>query len=156
MDQCKEFAVNEQYIGTLEPCHRHNGTRKITKMVISLYERQRSKWYYWSGRNVICFTIQNCVQDLKLIDEPVLKRKGDTFLLCLNADLAHGVDLSFVTHIFLLEAINDAALLEQVTARAHRLGATGPVSIDTIRVFYKCSDAFQDRQYTITWTEIRV
>ena len=81
----------------------------------------------------------------RFLDAPASKRKEDVFLLCLDADLAHGLDLSFVTHIFLLEAINDAALLEQVTSRAHRLGATGPVTIETINVFYKCSEGFQQK-----------
>jgi len=81
----------------------------------------------------------------RFLDAPAIKRKEDVFLLCLDADLAHGLDLSFVTHIFLLEAINDAALLEQVTSRAHRLGATGPVTIETVNVFYKCSDGFQQK-----------
>lgn len=39
--------------------------------------------------------------------------------------------------MFLLEAIDDAAMLEQVTSRAHRLGATGPVVIDTVNTFWK-------------------
>ena len=92
-------------------------------------EYHRSRWY----------------RGPKLLDTPILKRKDDVYLMCLDAKLAHGLDLSFVTHIFLLEPINDAALLEQVTARAHRLGATGPVTIETIHVFYKCSDGFQQK-----------
>jgi hypothetical protein len=40
--------------------------------------------------------------------------KEDVFILALDASLAHGLDLSFVTHLFLLEPIDDAALLEQV------------------------------------------
>ncbi|KAL7522106.1 hypothetical protein ACHAWX_006795 [Stephanocyclus meneghinianus] len=59
----------------------------------------------------------------------------DVFILCLDAALAHGLDLSFVTHLFLLEPINDAALLEQVTSRAHRLGSTGPVTVETVNVW---------------------
>ena len=56
-------------------------------------------------------------------------------ILLLDASLSHGLDLSFVTHIFLLEPIDDAALLEQVTSRAHRLGCTGPVTIETVNVW---------------------
>ena len=48
------------------------------------------------------------------------------------------VDLSFVTHLFLLEPIDDAALLEQVTSRAHRLGCTGPVVVETVNVWQGC------------------
>ena len=68
-----------------------------------------------------------------------LKQKEDTFILLLDASISHGLDLSFVTHIFLLEPIDDAALLEQVTSRAHRLGCTAPVTIDTIHVWHKMS-----------------
>ena len=67
----------------------------------------------------------------------MLKQREDTFVLLLDASLSHGLDLSFVTHIFLLEAINDASLLEQVTSRAHRLGCTAPVVIDTINVWHR-------------------
>ncbi|KAL7493687.1 hypothetical protein ACHAWT_010569 [Skeletonema menzelii] len=61
--------------------------------------------------------------------------KEDVFILALDASLAHGLDLSFVTHLYLLEPIDDAALLEQVTSRAHRLGAIAPVTIETVHVW---------------------
>ncbi|KAL7448069.1 hypothetical protein ACHAWC_000325, partial [Mediolabrus comicus] len=61
--------------------------------------------------------------------------KEDVFILGLDAQLSHGLDLSFVTHLYLLEPIDDAALLEQVTSRAHRLGATGPVCIETVHIW---------------------
>ena len=48
------------------------------------------------------------------------------------------VDLSFVTHLFLLEPIDDAALLEQISSRAHRLGCTGPVVVETVNVWQGC------------------
>ncbi|KAG7355411.1 SNF2 family helicase [Nitzschia inconspicua] len=73
----------------------------------------------------------------RLVDAEIRTIQEDVFVLCLDANLATGLDLSFVTHMFLLEAIDDAALLEQVTSRAHRLGATGPVVIDTVNTFYK-------------------
>jgi hypothetical protein len=78
-----------------------------------------------------------------LADQPIHREKQDTHILMLHANLSHGLDLSFVTHIFLLEPIEDAALLEQVTSRAHRLGATGPVHVHTVNVFYKTSDMFE-------------
>lgn len=78
-------------------------------------------------------------QGPQLLDEPLETEKHDTHILMLHANLSNGLDLSFLTHIFLLEPINDAALLEQVTSRAHRLGATGPVTVETVNVFYKTS-----------------
>mmetsp|Transcript_38868 Transcript_38868/g.78387 ORF Transcript_38868/g.78387 Transcript_38868/m.78387 type:complete len:374 (-) Transcript_38868:78-1199(-) len=55
-------------------------------------------------------------------------------LLLLDPKFATGLDLSFLTHIFLLEPIEDAALLEQIVSRAYRLGATGPVTVETLHV----------------------
>jgi hypothetical protein len=75
----------------------------------------------------------------RFCDAPILRVKEDVFVLSLDAVLSHGLDLSFVTHIFLLEPIDDAALLEQVTSRAHRLGATGPVIVETVNAFFKPS-----------------
>ena len=70
-----------------------------------------------------------------LEDVEMRTEKEDVFILCLDASLSHGLDLSFVTHLFLLEPIDDAALLEQVTSRAHRLGCTGPVTVETVNVW---------------------
>jgi hypothetical protein len=136
-DRCKKLAMEQKYegrdwyFGPL-PTNVINFEQPGT-MEVKLVKWQKcgnfhsSKWY----------------KGPRFVDTPAAKRKEDTFLLCLDANLSAGLDLSFVTHIFLLEAINDAALLEQVTSRAHRLGATGPVTIDTIHVFYKCSEGFQ-------------
>ena len=139
--KCRKLAKRDDYIG-LDwyfgplPLNHSLDTSGPVEMEVVLKKWQkcgafhsRSRWY----------------RGPKFLDEPASKRKEDVFLLCLDADLAHGLDLSFVTHIFLLEAINDAALLEQVTSRAHRLGATGPVTIETINVFYKCSEGFQQK-----------
>jgi len=43
--------------------------------------------------------------------------------------------------MYLLEPIDDAALLQQVTSRAHRLGATGPVTVETVNVWQELDDA---------------
>ena len=46
-----------------------------------------------------------------------------------------GLDLSFETHIFLLERIeNDRALHNQIVSRAHRIGATRLVEVTLIQV----------------------
>jgi hypothetical protein len=76
-----------------------------------------------------------------LADSPVQTVKEDCFMLSLDAGLSHGLDLSFVTHIFLLEPVDDAALLEQITSRAHRLGATGPVTVCTVNTYFSLDPA---------------
>jgi hypothetical protein len=49
----------------------------------------------------------------------------DASILLLCSDGSHGLDLSFVTDIFLLERLKDKALQEQIISRANRMGATG-------------------------------
>ena len=54
------------------------------------------------------------------------------FCLLLTKDGSEGLDLSFVTHIFFLEEIWDKALEDQAVARAWRMGAKGPVEVETL------------------------
>ena len=68
-----------------------------------------------------------------LVDTKIETVKEDVFMMLLDASLATEFDLSFATHLFLHEPIDDAALLEQVTSRVHRLGCTGPL-VETVNV----------------------
>lgn len=43
-----------------------------------------------------------------------------------------GLDLSFVSWVFLMEPLADASLEAQVTARAHRMGASQAVHVETL------------------------
>ena len=63
---------------------------------------------------------------------PWQQKQLDSFLLMLCQDGSVGLDLSFVTHLFILNPILDAALERQVVSRAHRMGATGPVIVETV------------------------
>ncbi|TYZ65231.1 hypothetical protein PybrP1_012327 [[Pythium] brassicae (nom. inval.)] len=45
---------------------------------------------------------------------------------------SHGLDLSFVTHMFLLEEIWDKSLEKQVVSRAHRMGARQAVVVEQL------------------------
>ncbi|KAG2779206.1 hypothetical protein PC129_g2409 [Phytophthora cactorum] len=45
---------------------------------------------------------------------------------------SHGLDLSFVTHIFLMDEIWDKALEQQVISRAHRMGANQVVVVEQL------------------------
>ena len=60
------------------------------------------------------------------------ERKVNCFVLLLSRDGSHGLDLSFATHIILLEKIWDTALEDQVIARAFRMGATHSVSVEQL------------------------
>ena len=59
-------------------------------------------------------------------------RPCDCFVLLLTRDGSHGLDLSFVTHLFLINEVSDPAKRQQVVSRAHRMGATGPVIVETV------------------------
>lgn len=52
--------------------------------------------------------------------------------LLMDGSAALGLDLSFVTHVFLMEPIWDRSMEEQVISRAHRMGATRPIHVETL------------------------
>ncbi|KAI4323540.1 hypothetical protein L6164_023137 [Bauhinia variegata] len=52
--------------------------------------------------------------------------------LVMDGSAALGLDLSFVTHVFLMEPIWDRSMEEQVISRAHRMGASRPVHVETL------------------------
>ena len=45
---------------------------------------------------------------------------------------AVGLDLSFVSWVFLMEPLQDGSLETQVVARAHRMGARHAVHVETL------------------------
>lgn len=54
------------------------------------------------------------------------------FCMLLGKDGSEGLDLSFVTNIIFLEQVYDRSVEEQVVARAWRMGAKGPVEVETL------------------------
>ncbi|KAJ7544027.1 hypothetical protein O6H91_09G062200 [Diphasiastrum complanatum] len=56
----------------------------------------------------------------------------DCMVLIMDGSAALGLDLSFVTHVYLMEPIWDRSMEEQVISRAHRMGATRPVYVETL------------------------
>ncbi|CAK7336531.1 unnamed protein product [Dovyalis caffra] len=52
--------------------------------------------------------------------------------LLMDGSAALGLDLSFVTHVFLMEPIWDRSMEEQVISRAHRMGAIRPINVETL------------------------
>uniref|UniRef100_A0A804N7H0 Helicase C-terminal domain-containing protein n=2 Tax=Zea mays TaxID=4577 RepID=A0A804N7H0_MAIZE len=52
--------------------------------------------------------------------------------LVMDGTAALGLDLSFVTRVFLMEPIWDRSMEEQVISRAHRMGATRPIHVETL------------------------
>lgn len=53
-------------------------------------------------------------------------------VLLMDGSAALGLDLSFVTHVFLMEPIWDGSMEEQVISRAHRMGAARPINVETL------------------------
>ncbi|KAG7363282.1 SNF2 family helicase [Nitzschia inconspicua] len=54
------------------------------------------------------------------------------FCMLLGKDGSEGLDLSFVTHIIFLEQVWDKSLESQAVSRAWRMGAKGPVNVETL------------------------
>lgn len=57
---------------------------------------------------------------------------AECMALLMDGSAALGLDLSFVTHVFLMEPIWDKSMEEQVISRAHRMGATRPIHVETL------------------------
>ena len=138
-DDCFEHAINDAFygqdwfFGPLAPSPENENESKEVKAVLKKWQpcgkfHNPKRWY----------------KGPLFKDAPVEHVKEDVFVLCLNSQVSHGLDLSFVTHIYLLEPIEDAGLLQQVTSRAHRLGATGPVIVETVNVWQDMSEATKD------------
>jgi hypothetical protein len=71
---------------------------------------------------------------------------NDVRVLLLTKEGSHGLDLSFVTHIFLMDTIEDRALEEQVISRAYRMGSRQSVVVDQVRCCSQCVlDLSEDR-----------
>lgn len=56
----------------------------------------------------------------------------DVGVLVMDETGSVGLDLSFVSWVFLMEPLADASLQAQVTARAHRMGASQAVHVETL------------------------
>mmetsp|Transcript_8580 Transcript_8580/g.14464 ORF Transcript_8580/g.14464 Transcript_8580/m.14464 type:complete len:1179 (-) Transcript_8580:110-3646(-) len=65
---------------------------------------------------------------------PYSVESEEASVLLLAEDGSTGLDLSFATHIFLLDRIKDPALRNQIVSRAHRMGAQGPVKVELVQV----------------------
>jgi hypothetical protein len=128
-DRCIELAEAYQYMG--QDWYFGSLPSGVDTVEVKLVKWQECARFHNSSR---------WYRGPRLSNATVEKAEEDVPILSLDAGLSHGLDLSFVTHLFLLEPIDDAALLEQVTSRAHRLGATGPVTVETINTFYKLSE----------------
>lgn len=62
----------------------------------------------------------------------VFQQDASCMAVLMDGSAALGLDLSFVTHVFLMEPIWDRSMEEQVISRAHRMGATRPVHVETL------------------------
>ncbi|KAH9623700.1 hypothetical protein KSS87_016982 [Heliosperma pusillum] len=62
----------------------------------------------------------------------VFQHDPSCMVLVMDGTAALGLDLSFVTYVFLMEPIWDRSMEEQVISRAHRMGATRPIHVETL------------------------
>jgi hypothetical protein len=72
--------------------------------------------------------------DRTLCSAPWQTAEEEASVLLLSKDGSTGLDLSFATHLILLERIPDPALETQVISRLHRMGATGPAIVQIVSV----------------------
>ncbi|KAF2567538.1 hypothetical protein F2Q68_00026398 [Brassica cretica] len=68
----------------------------------------------------------------KMKNLAMFQNDADCMALLMDGSAALGLDLSFVTHVFLMEPIWDKSMEEQVISRAHRMGAKRPIYVETL------------------------
>ncbi|XP_071719707.1 F-box protein At3g54460 isoform X2 [Rutidosis leptorrhynchoides] len=68
----------------------------------------------------------------KLKSLATFQQDEECMALLMDGTGALGLDLSFVTRVFLMEPIWDKSMEEQVISRAHRMGATRPIHVETL------------------------
>ena len=74
------------------------------------------------------------------------KDDPDVQVLLLDSSGAVGLDLSFVSHIFLMEPIYDRSFESQIIARAWRMGAKGTVHIYRLAMRGSVEEAIKEMQ----------
>ncbi|KAL2898231.1 hypothetical protein RDABS01_040013 [Bienertia sinuspersici] len=62
----------------------------------------------------------------------IFKHDPSCVVLLMDGSAALGLDLSFASHVFLMEPIWDRSMEEQVISRAHRMGAVRPIHVETL------------------------
>ena len=68
-------------------------------------------------------------------------------MLLLNRAAAEGLDLSFVSHVFLMEPLSNMSLEEQIVSRAHRMG-----QMDTVHGVLAMENTAERRCWTSSRT----
>lgn len=61
-----------------------------------------------------------------------LQNNPETSVLLMDHTGAVGLDLSFVSYVFLMEPVEDMSLYKQIVSRAHRLGAKEAVHVEIL------------------------
>ena len=133
---CNHFTAQPLYSTQANSVWYRSGRQEIT-LSHSGSDLNEHGWYHgcppcWAARGVAYSTDPAARNLLGLRWE---EKRLETDLLLLCEDGSHGLDLSFVTHLFLVNAIRDPAKLRQVISRAHRMGATGPVLVQTLHMW---------------------
>ena len=88
-------------------------------------------------------------------NDELIRFKNDPECVALLAgkDASHGLDLSFITHIFLLDEIWDAALKEQVIARAYRMGTRRSVVVEQLIAKDSIEESMNELNLKTRWEE---
>eukprot|EP00602_Paraphysomonas_sp_CaronLab_P006571 CAMPEP_0185034810 /NCGR_PEP_ID=MMETSP1103-20130426/25010_1 /TAXON_ID=36769 /ORGANISM="Paraphysomonas bandaiensis, Strain Caron Lab Isolate" /LENGTH=814 /DNA_ID=CAMNT_0027571601 /DNA_START=412 /DNA_END=2856 /DNA_ORIENTATION=+ len=80
-----------------------------------------------AGISYVYFVGKNKARELRRFSSDPTVR-----VLFLTREGSHGLDLSYVTHIFLMDSILDDSLFQQVISRAYRMGSRQSVEVDQL------------------------
>ena len=79
--------------------------------------------------------MQTLTLDIWMQDDP------QHSVLLMDESGSVGLDLSFASHVFIMEPLENASLEEQVISRAHRMGAQADVQVETLVMRVRAADS---------------
>ena len=128
-----------QSIGNLIQSHLQRGrlasSLRMPPLKIIIFSQFRSALNFVGDRLIKEFG-GNCVAEYwgrhKSLELQRFVLSSECFMMLLSKDGSEGLDLSFVSHMYFLEAIYDKSLGDQAIARAWRMGAKNSVLVETL------------------------
>ncbi|PON60049.1 F-box protein [Parasponia andersonii] len=130
--------INNSNVPTQEfGCSRMSFTHKIIKDKVLVFSQFLEHIHVIEQQLTIADIKFACMyspmhSSNKMKSLAMFQNDTNCMVLLMDGSAALGLDLSFVSHVFLMEPIWDKSMEEQVISRAHRMGATRPIQVETL------------------------
>lgn len=135
-DESKAYYVTNKFLQLWKSsCTRHDDAKNNTHLKVIVFSQFRQILNVVGDRLIRRFG-GGCISEYwgttrnQELDK--FSKDRQCFCMLLGLEGSHGLDLSFVTHIFFLDEILDKSVESQVVARAYRMGASQAVKVEQL------------------------